>query len=311
MDAITIALSALKAGAAAWGARSPAITAFLEKMSTATGILVKPWQTRRDAQADADATIIKAKGDAESSIIKAEAEQKIKTLEGRAELRIAAEQQRSQTNIENIVGDAITNIREDAKPNQIDDDWLANFFDKSRLFSDKDMQRLWSQVLAGEANSPGSFSRRTVNLLANLDKEDALSFRKICSLSLSAGNGVQPLVFKTEGDFYESRGLNFDTLQNLDSIGLIKFESLYTLVANSSKIAFNYFSQSFIISTNANNALNKDNIIIGGVFLTKVGVELANICQPEEDKDFLIYVLEHWRQKGYQIEYTQVSSEAS
>jgi hypothetical protein len=36
-----------------------------------------------------------------------------------------------------------------------------------------EMQNLWAQVLAGEANSPGTYSKRTVNFLSSLDKKDA------------------------------------------------------------------------------------------------------------------------------------------
>ena len=32
----------------------------------------------------------------------------------------------------------------------MDNDWTVNFFDKSRIVSDDEMQNLWSRVLAGE-----------------------------------------------------------------------------------------------------------------------------------------------------------------
>lgn len=74
-------------------------------------------------------------------------------------------------------------IDEKAQPEKIEDDWITNYFDKCRLVSDEQMQNLWSKVLTGEANSPGKFSKRTVNLLASLDKTDAELFQKICSFA--------------------------------------------------------------------------------------------------------------------------------
>ena len=35
----------------------------------------------------------------------------------------------------------------------MEEDWIANFFDKCRIVSDSEMQSLWARVLAGEANA--------------------------------------------------------------------------------------------------------------------------------------------------------------
>jgi hypothetical protein len=99
------------------------------------------------------------------------------------------------------------------------------------------MQDLWSRVLAGEANSPGSYSRRTVNFLADLDKWDAELFASLCSFNwkinesneqgMDTSPSVRPIVFYAEdNEVYTSRGLRFDTLAHLESIGLIQFDSL-------------------------------------------------------------------------------------
>ena len=52
----------------------------------------------------------------------------------------------------------------DSKPENVEDDWLTHFFDKSCLISDKGMQNIWANILAGESNQPGSFSKRTADL---------------------------------------------------------------------------------------------------------------------------------------------------
>ena len=41
--------------------------------------------------------------------------------------------------------------------NAIEDDWIIKFFDKNRLVTDEDVQDLWASILAGEANSAGSY----------------------------------------------------------------------------------------------------------------------------------------------------------
>jgi hypothetical protein len=49
---------------------------------------------------------------------------------------------------------ALPQLDEGADPNAMEDDWVTNFFDKSRIVSDDVMQELWARVLAGEANRP-------------------------------------------------------------------------------------------------------------------------------------------------------------
>jgi len=42
------------------------------------------------------------------------------------------------------------------------------------------MQTVWSNILAGEANSPGAFSKRTVNALSSIDQSEAKQLVSIC-----------------------------------------------------------------------------------------------------------------------------------
>lgn len=63
--------------------------------------------------------------------------------------------------MEQISTQALPLLEEKSNPDAIEDDWVTNFFDKCRLISDKEMQSLWSKVLAGEANAPEKYSTRT------------------------------------------------------------------------------------------------------------------------------------------------------
>ena len=83
------------------------------------------------------------------------------------------------------------------------------------------MQALWAQILSGEANSPGKYSKRTVDYLASLDKSDALLFRALCGFGWYIGQ-VSPLVFDTEHELYKTAGIGFTELTHLDNIGLIR-----------------------------------------------------------------------------------------
>src|SRR6267142_4149826 len=119
------------------------ITALIKKILNATGILYEPTQIVRVAKAEAERDRIRK----ESQIENAE-------LERRALERIKSEEIRKQRNIEGVIHLALPLLDEKADPTKVEDDWIANFFDKSKLISDSDMQNLWSRILAGEANAP-------------------------------------------------------------------------------------------------------------------------------------------------------------
>lgn len=189
-------------------------TVLIEKISDAVGAVFEPYQIRRIARAKADAAMIDANAQIE-----------VTELHRRAMVRFVHEEGKKQENIESITSKAIPDLNENSRPDAVSDDWIANFFDKCRLISDAEMQQLWGKVLAGEANSPGTYSKRTVAMLESLDKQDALEFTKLCSCTWTVGE-VVPLIFDVQESVYASRGITFSLLTHLDAIGLIRFESM-------------------------------------------------------------------------------------
>jgi hypothetical protein len=139
--------------------------------------------------------------------------------------RFVEEESIRQENMEEITKKALPQLESGSDPSRVEDDWVTNFFDKSQIISDKDMQDLWARVLAGEANSPRTYSKRTVNFLGDLDKKDAELFLALCRFGWFVGN-FTPLIFDVNDKIYKDNGLNFGTLTHLDSIGLIQFNNI-------------------------------------------------------------------------------------
>ena len=74
--------------------------------------------------------------------------------------RFVEEEAQRQQNMEDITVRALPQLDENAKPDSIENDWITNFFAKCRIVSGNEMQELWSRILAGEANVPGTYARR-------------------------------------------------------------------------------------------------------------------------------------------------------
>src|SRR2546423_7149670 len=220
------------------GELSKPATVLIEKISEAVGGLCKPWQIRRVAHAEVDAEKIHAVAQIE-----------VTDLQRRALHRVIHEEAQRQANIENITRLALPDVSKDAKPQDVQNDWITNFFDQCRLISDEDMQRLWARVLAGEANNPGKYSKRTVGLLSSLDKPDAELFRKLCSFGWSFSNNIIPLVYDLDADIYTKAGLHLVGLSHLNDIGLIRRESFtgFASRGHPQKIAVLYYGTAVVV----------------------------------------------------------------
>ncbi len=257
----------------------------VERVSDAIGGIAGPWQTRRMAKAEADAELIKA----ESRI-------KISEIEERALGRMIKEEGQKQENIENITSKAIPKLSDSANPENIEKDWLTHFFDKSRLTSNEEMQTLWGNILAGEANKPSSFSKRSIDLVATLERRDAELFTKFCTFCWMIGD-LTALVFDSQAEIYNKNGINFSSLTHLDDIGLIKFNYASAFKRQNLPKYWSvfYYGRPTIIEFQN----DENNLDIGKVILTQAGKELAAICGSERSEGFYDYVIERWFRKGY------------
>lgn len=265
------------------GELSKPVTVLIEKISKAVGTLYEPRRIRNVAKAEAKAEKMKA-----------ETEIEITDLQMRAEQRRREEEARNQNNMEDITAKAAPYINENANPEGMDDDWIANLFNKCRIVSDNEMQSLWARVLATEANAPGSLSKRTVNILSDLDKNDADLFTKLCGFGWDIG-GVVPLIFDVQGEIYKKHGINFDTLSHLENIGLIQLAATtgFAIGGLSKKDTVHYYGQRLHLEMYRDN---DNQLMVGKVLLTKIGKELAPICGSKPIVGFYEYVKEQWRQ---------------
>lgn len=254
----------------------------IKKVSKAVGGIFEPYQIKRIAKAEAEAAIIKA-----------QTEIQITELHRRAMHRFIDEEAKKQKNIEDITSQAIPHLEEKTDAAQMDDDWVTNFFDKSRIVSNKEMQGLWARVLAGEANKPGTYSKRTVNFLGDLDKVDADSFTRLCGFGWQIGN-VVPLIFDVNAEIYSKNQINFGVLSHLESIGLIQFNSLsgFRRLELPKKFHVFYYGQPLLLEMPKDTG---NELQLGHALLTRIGQELAPICGSAPVDGFMEYVREKWK----------------
>lgn len=161
------------------------------------------------------------------------------------------------------------------------------------------MQILWSKILAGEANRPGTFSRRTLGIVSEFDKKDAVLFTMLGKLTFMMGPPTI-VVFDCQNELYTKNGITFSSLTHLESLGLIRFDNLAGYIRQKIPKSFAaiYFGEPvlFEMMKDADNDLP-----IGNVILTQPGIELIRICGSSGDKEILEYTKNKWKEKGIKI----------
>ena len=154
------------------------------------------------------------------------------------------------------------------------------------------MQDIWARILAGEANVPGTFSRKTVNILADMDKSDAELFTTLCCFSWGFPDGPAPLVFERD-EFFNERGIALRSLADIESLGLILTDSLGFVLNLGPTIQASYFGNGLEL-TLAQEA--EDELSTGYVLLTAAGRQIGSICELSPIEGFFEFMREKWEQ---------------
>ncbi len=267
------------------GDLSKPATALIEKIAEAVGGIFLPYQITRTAKAEAEANLIRANSEIQ-----------VTDLHRRAMHRFVMEESIKQANIEAISQKAIPLLEENSSPQNIENDWISNFFNKSRLVSHSGMQELWAKVLAGEANTPGTFSKKTVNLIADLEKDDAKLFICLCGFTWKIHNEEFPIILDYDAPIYDENAITFNSLIHLENLGLIQFSHPQGFVLRElpQVLETKYFEKSlqFVLPKGDGNELD-----IGTVLFTRAGHELSTICGAQPVNDFFEYAHQLWIEK--------------
>ncbi len=275
--------------------------AFIDKVSEGVAGWAKPWQIERLAKAEANASIIKTGAELNANKLRALAGIELTEIEQRALVRFLGSEERNQRNIEGITAKTLGQLEPDAKPQEMKADWVAHVFEKCKTVSDQEMQNMWSRLIAGEANRPGTFSKRTVETVAILEKEDAELFTALCGFGWKVGNRFFPLYCDPQSEIYTSKSLGFDAMNHFASLGLLSFSgtTAYHLTKQPQYVFLQYYGLLFPGEFRSPS----DNLLpIGFAMLTAVGAQLSQICGASPVEGFISYAIDWWKSQGVNIQ---------
>ncbi|MGD0109241.1 MAG: DUF2806 domain-containing protein [Rhodopila sp.] len=254
-------------------------TTLIEKVSDAIGGIAKPWQITRVASAEAKAELIRL----ESKI-------KLSDIERRALQRMVREEGKKQKNIESITNNAITSLLPDSKPEEIKEDWLLHFFDQGKLISNLDLQLLWGSLLAGEANKPGSISKKTVSLVAAMDAEDARLFVRFCKFVWKKDETRVLVLPDLESEMFQEAQIGILGIDHMVDLGMLRYRNQFVSFAARERWEASYFDQRVVINFNSEGR----SLYIGPHIFTRAGEELAGICIGEPSQEYFQWITRLW-----------------
>ena len=262
----------------------------LDKLADATGVLYEPTRITRRAKAERQAAITQAEGKREVAIIEARSETDIDLIRHRAAQCLVSEQIMQQSNMEDITGKALQYLDSDATPQNMENDWITNFLDKGRIVSDDDVQELLSRILAGEANRPNSFSRKTVNLIADLDKHSVETFMTFCRFVLTVQDKVHPIIYDIRHEIYTKNGIDNKSVSLLKNLGLVDRPGTFfaaELGPFSLEVIVQYYGESRKLLSPKDKG---NSLLMGNSIFTPSGLELYPICNTTGVDRFFDYL---------------------
>lgn len=170
---------------------------------------------------------------------------------------------------------------------EIADDFLNTFEKFCEDTSSDKMQRLWARVLAGELRQPGSFSRRTLRSLYDLDPSTAELFDQ------AARDVIEGIIVLSDGKQNDQLKINLE----LEAAGLLTGAGGIL----SFNVNFNAGGVAFINGESAALVLAgtpKSTITLKALPLSAVGRELLMLLADRDERRKLREVAEEIRDKG-------------
>ena len=279
------------------------------------GKLLGPWFTRRQADANTRAALQDVLTHQVVSFMEA-----YPNDPAIAEALMSCHGRFGFENIMRLAQLAALRLDGNARPDLISDDWGANYRNKAYSCSDPEMVELWAQLLAAEANNPGSYSKKTVNVLAELEPDDARLFKALCDFRLIptdplfkvAPDGTEAIDFRRaslssklvvldeQDPLYMAKGITYDSLARLEWLGLIRYvNAQYGEVRRSDVVTCYEHGKGQLFLSYVGT------LPLGRAQFVPAGTQLADLCTPlETPGGFIDYLTNFWESRGVRVVHT-------
>jgi hypothetical protein len=287
------------------------VAKLIDTIGDQIGLFLEPTHIRRKGQAEADVMVAQAKAKGLVAVLGLQNKLALQDIQDRAEERVKRQEAKRQKNLEAIAAQAARELPGTVSDQPVDEDWIAQFFNHCQDVSNEQMQTIWARILAREVTKPGSFSLRALALVRVMDKDDANTFTRFCSVVWRFPGGPNPII----PDFHNLSSLpgiqlSFGDLIRLDSLGLIRFDAnqMFEIRMIPPRFTCLYHGREHTFSRPPTQQQQPSSSVpIGPALLTAPGEELAAISGSSPNEQYRASVLTFVGQWGWGVEETPSS----
>ena len=260
---------------------SQPLTKLIEVFANGCKWVAEPYQIKRIAKAKAYEGTLRLQEEFKQGIMAS-------LLES---TKLSIRENRQKENLVNIMSHAMQEMQAINSVNDtpVSPEWSARFFDYSQDVCDEEIQVILAKILAHETASPGTYFKRTLYVLRNIERFEAEWFVEMCQFVL---NGyILPLMAVTSERFA------FNKFQSMIDCGLLNAsECINTLEAHQTiESKTHYFKISDLPEP-------QKQIQITGFTMTDSGMQLYGITQASSNLDFMQEIKEQIKDR-YNVAY--------
>lgn len=218
-------------------------------------------------------------------------------------LNLVFEKRGSDQRISECFKYAAPQIEENADVENLDQEWLDYWRMHAEKARNEDVQAIWGAILAGEVNNAGAISKRTMSILADMEKRDAETLVTLCSYCIGGKmiNGEEhppmPLLINLGEKFAMDPG----DIARLNGLGVIDFalgagfEMLQGDKCQPGSL-FQIGETTFIVIGNG-----EAEFLYPRYRFTEHGLQLASYCKLGNGKGFRDGLVQHWKSLGFRV----------
>ena len=200
--------------------------------------------------------------------------------------REIGEKVKQQQNLEAVLAHMLEELKDikNISDEPVDEDFIDRLVENAKRANKKEMRFIWSKILAQEVVEPGSFSLRTLEVVRNLNQEEAKIFQRVAAIVLKRGKHY---FLPAKQELTNKYGVNFETFLAMEECGLLQsYEALplnFNIGAND-KIGLESNEQVIVI---ANGSVVNRLLSVEAYKFTQAGQELLNILIPYSETKFV------------------------
>lgn len=220
-----------------------------------------------------------------------------------AAVNFVFERRESTQRVTECIRSAAPIFKDNTDIDDLDQEWLDYWRMHAEKVRDSDVQAIWGAILAGEVNNPGTISKRTMSILADMEKRDAEAFVNLCSYCIGGTlpNGVKQPLTPMFIDTGEQFAMDSQNIARLRALGLIDFTigSGFGLTRSTKCMpeeVVQVGKTTYVLAGDGNAEFT-----VLQLPFTEYGEQIASYCAIGEGEGFADALIQWWKGLGFKV----------